>query len=321
MSVRLCGFAGILSRPTQPGTLFLREFSDRVRVVTCLDLMPNLVSSDLSEGNLSPGEWNNARRTMGATGKDAVVVVWGPPEEVRLAASEVRARALDALKGVPSETRQALADDTNGFERILPGADRMYPDTDHPPLAIEDARLQRVRDSLPQPPWEREERYLAMGLSAPTALALSFSPRSALFDRVVGGGTEPAFAARVLEERMRALRRRGLDAKKVGQDFLLALFAWQREGRIVRGAAEPLLAAGARGEGDLAKAVDALGLKPASEAEIAEACSSAAAEGKGRKFRAEAARIRFLMGAAMRGLRGRAEGRDVLKALQARLAS
>jgi len=159
-----------------------------------------------------------------------------------------------------------------------------------------------------------------MGLSAPTARALSFSPQSALFDRVVGGGTEPAFAARILEERMRALRRKGLDAKRVTRDFLLALFAWQREGRIVRGAAEPLLAAGAKGEGDVARAVDALGLKPASAPEIAQAVAAAAAEGKGRTFPTEAAKARFLMGAAMRGLRGRAEGRDVLKALLARLA-
>ncbi len=29
-----------------------------------------------------------------------------------------------------------MSDGTNGFERILPGADRMYPDTDLPPKKI-----------------------------------------------------------------------------------------------------------------------------------------------------------------------------------------
>ncbi|MCU0722060.1 MAG: Glu-tRNA(Gln) amidotransferase subunit GatE [Planctomycetes bacterium] len=320
LGVRLCGFAGILARATQPGTLFLREFSDRVRVVACLDFLPNLVCSDATEGSLTPAEWNQVRRVMGATGKDTVVAVWGPPEDVRLAANEVRGRALEALKGVPSETRQALADGTNGFERILPGPDRMYPDTDHPPMPLEDERIRRVRSALPPPPWEREERYLALGLAAPVAVRLSASPRAGLFEQAVAGGTEPAFAVRVLMERMRALRRRGLDARRVGRDFLLALFAAQREGRIVRDAAGPLLAAAAKGAGDVEASVRELGLAPAGAPEIEQAVEAAVPESRERKFRTGAARERFLMGAAMRTLRGRAEGKTVLAALRPRLA-
>jgi glutamyl-tRNA(Gln) amidotransferase subunit E len=318
--VRLCGFEGILARSTQPGTLFLREFSDRVRVVACLDLMPNIACTDIAEGNLSPAEWNHVRRAMGSGGKDTIAIVWGPPDDARLAAAEVRARALEALRGVPSETRQALADGTNGFERILPGPDRMYPDTDHPPMPLEDARLKRVQESLPPPPWEREERYLAMGLAAPLARRMSASPGAGLFEQVVAGGTEPTFAVRVLLDRMRALRRKGLDARRVGREFLLSMFAAHREGRIVRDAAGPLLAAAAKGAGDVAKAVEELGLRPAPAGEVSRAAEAAAREGEGRAFKTGTARERFLMGAAMRALRGRVEGKDVLAALRARLA-
>ncbi len=43
---------------------------------------------------------------------------------------------LDALDGVPHETRQPLPDGTTDFERILPGPDRMYPDTDSAPIPV-----------------------------------------------------------------------------------------------------------------------------------------------------------------------------------------
>jgi hypothetical protein len=70
-----------------------------------------------------------AARGTRAEGGDAIVVVWLRPT-TPTAAREVIARpqALDGL----AETRQA-PDGTTGFERILPGPDRMYPDTDTPP--------------------------------------------------------------------------------------------------------------------------------------------------------------------------------------------
>ena len=62
---------------------------------------------------------------------------------------EIVLRAREAVAGVPGETRQALDDGTNGFERILPGADRMYPDTDLPPMRIADERLERHPQAVP----------------------------------------------------------------------------------------------------------------------------------------------------------------------------
>jgi glutamyl-tRNA(Gln) amidotransferase subunit E len=54
-----------------------------------------------------------------------------------------------AFQGVPNETRKALQDGTTLFERVLPGPDRMYPDTDSAPIAITDQQIQSVRKILP----------------------------------------------------------------------------------------------------------------------------------------------------------------------------
>ncbi len=42
-AIRLHGFKGILPWPTQPDTSFADEVSGRVRVIACLDRMPNLL--------------------------------------------------------------------------------------------------------------------------------------------------------------------------------------------------------------------------------------------------------------------------------------
>ena len=58
----------------------------------------------------------------------------GGPRRTRVTAvDEIRLRYVDATDGVPNETRQPFPDGSTDFERILPGPDRMYPDTDSPP--------------------------------------------------------------------------------------------------------------------------------------------------------------------------------------------
>ncbi len=54
-----------------------------------------------------------------------------------------------AFEGVPNETRKSFADGTTMFERVLPGADRMYPDTDSPPIPLLDEDIERLGKNLP----------------------------------------------------------------------------------------------------------------------------------------------------------------------------
>ena len=86
-------------------------------------------------------------------------VVCGPEDDCRTAVNEIRLRFGDATRGVPKETRQALSSGYTTFERILPGPDRMYPDTDSPPTGITDERVNEARARLRQTPWDRFARY------------------------------------------------------------------------------------------------------------------------------------------------------------------
>ncbi|HEX9690614.1 MAG TPA: Glu-tRNA(Gln) amidotransferase subunit GatE [Gemmatimonadales bacterium] len=182
VAVRLPGFAGMLAHPTQPGLAFAHEFAERVRVIACPAHAPFMSHSDGDAGLLDAREWRDARAAVGAKREDAVVVVWMEQRDAATAAREILLRGIDALAGVPAETRQAGRDGTTGFERILPGPDRMYPDTDTPPIPLADALVERIRLELPERPWDRERRYVDKGLRFAEARALARSPWAALFD-------------------------------------------------------------------------------------------------------------------------------------------
>jgi len=182
-AVRLPGFGGLLSHRTQPGRTFAHEMSERVRVIACPAHAPFMAHSDaVADAGITGTRWRDIRAAVHAETGDAVVVVWAEVQDAATAAREVLIRAQDALVGVPAETRQAYDDGTTGFERILPGADRMYPDTDTPPIPVADALVERVRVTLPETPWARTERYRGLGLDPIAAHRLAAAPWADLFD-------------------------------------------------------------------------------------------------------------------------------------------
>ena len=181
-ALRLPGFAGLFTQRTQPGLTFASEFVERVRVIACLTSRPFLIHSSIPGYGLRPAEWRQLRSALKGGKEDELVVLWGPARDADTAVREIFLRAIDALAGVPAETRQAYADGTTGFERILPGADRMYPDTDTPPLPVPDPLVAEVRAQLPERLWHREERYRSLGMDITAARELAMAPWADLFD-------------------------------------------------------------------------------------------------------------------------------------------
>jgi glutamyl-tRNA(Gln) amidotransferase subunit E len=181
LAVPLPGFEGLVAAHTQPRTTMLKEFSDRIRVIACIDDLPNVACSTEGAHTFSGAEWDKIGGVCGVPDSVPVLVVWGRQQDAETAAREIVIRAREALDGVPGETRQALDDGTTGFERILPGADRMYPDTDLPPLGIPDERLERIYAGLPERPWERRSRLEQLGVGRDLAARLSIHPAYDLF--------------------------------------------------------------------------------------------------------------------------------------------
>jgi len=227
-AVLLEGFEGILGEKVMPGINFAREISERVRVIACLMGKPNIVHSDSMEQEISNTMGQKIRRALSARKGDAIILVWGSEQDVETAAKEIMIRAKEATEGIPSETRQGRPDGTNGFERILPGADRMYPDTDLPPKPIADERIERIRAQLPEFPWDREVRYKELGVPTDVIktfmrypdLAKLYAQTMATVDNRWG-----RFVSVIIGQRFRSMKRRGIDMKIFGVESITAIIS------------------------------------------------------------------------------------------------
>jgi len=305
--VRLNGFKGFLRWQTQTNTYFSQEISDRVRVIACLTTLPNMVHSDSPGEALTSAEWQMAKKTLNTGDEDALVIVWGPEADAKLGAQEVIIRAKEVTIGVPSETRQALKDGTNGFERILPGPNRMYPDTDLPPKSITTERLEKIRAKLPPYIMTRERWYKEIGVPADLIQFLSVSPFANLFERCANDwDLSPKLVSVVLVQYPKRLKKKGLPVEKLNEETLEAVLKAVKERKIFKEGLLPLL------EQVLAsgKNPNEFLLPKATERELRESIEQAVESLENKKFAGEESRMRRAMGLLMEKWRGRMEGTD-----------
>lgn len=310
--VRLPLFRGILSYRTQPGTNFAKEISDRVRVIACLDKIPNIIHSDTEDVTISSAHWQKIQRLTGSQPEDALVIVWGPASDVATAVQEIGIRCREALVGVPSETRQALPDGTTGFERILPGPDRMYPDTDLPPIPLSEARIRRIQMSLPMLPWERRAKYQRLGIGDYMIDSLILSGRAAIFDRLVDElHVAPKVAAVFLTQTLKHLKRQGLPMDQVDEAVIMVIFKAYIEHQIVAEAIPLIIRSWLRSNHRSIEAVIAdYPILP--DAKIVAIIQERLKQSMELRFKDRSKRRAYLIGLVMKRIRGLASGRRIV---------
>jgi len=157
VGIRLPGFRNLLSFFTQPDKTFSDELSDRIKVIACID-KPNLIHDEDPVVAVTDSIFSEIYKKTGGNGEDAFLIISGPAADIPMAEETIQERCKLAFEGVPNETRKAVnREGITIFERVLPGADRMYPDTDSAPIAIHDKDINEIREELPSDVSEREK--------------------------------------------------------------------------------------------------------------------------------------------------------------------
>ena len=311
--VRLNGFRGLLRWETQTHTYFSQEIADRVRVIACLTTLPNIIYSDSPGETLTSSEWQMVKKALHASNEDTLVIVWGAADDAKLGAQEIIIRAREATIGIPSETRQAWDDGTNGFERILPGPDRMYPDTDLPSKRITSERLEKIKASLPPHILERESWYRELGVPEDIVEFLSISPYAALFERIVKDWKiSPVFAAIALIQFPKRLKKKRFPVDLLNEELMESVLRAYKEERVTKDGVLPLMAAVLAS----GKNVEELLPPPYDETELKKSLTRALESLNDRKFVSNESRERLAMGLVMQKWRGRADGAWVAKQLR-----
>jgi glutamyl-tRNA(Gln) amidotransferase subunit E len=306
--VTLKGFKGLLNWQTQTDTYFSREISDRVRVIACLNKLPNIINSDSYENTLSSAEGQKIRKYVGATENDTLVIVWGNEADAEMAASEIAIRAKEATIGIPSETRQALRDGTNGFERILPGPERMYPDTDLPPKIVSDERKAEIKKGMPVHFWEYENYFRTLNIPPDTVRPLTDSVFAELYKKMVKTWKlDPTFCAVTLVQHLKHLKRTGLNTKSLTSQLAEKIFKALKDGQIVKsGVIFAINATIKNGKFD-----KTMLLNPASEKEVLKAIEIAKKSLKELEIKKSLKKKDLIIGIVMKALEGRVDGEYV----------
>jgi glutamyl-tRNA(Gln) amidotransferase subunit E len=266
-AVRIRGMAGTLARPCQPALTFAHEIAGRLRVIATLDQAPVLLHSDAwPDYPGSVDELNRMRKTLSCESGDALIVVRGATRDTLTAAQEIQLRYADAVEGVPQETRQPLEEGHTDFERILPGPDRMYPDTDSPPHRITRERVEGLQISLPEPPWQRQERYAAVGVPTETIHFLIRRGGARQVDLVVSEcDADLKRACFLFGEELKGLRRAGVPLDEITDKAWCDLFRLCAEKPVIWEARHRLIERMARHPQSLVAELatdDGLGVEP-----------------------------------------------------------
>ncbi|SYZ72752.1 Glutamyl-tRNA(Gln) amidotransferase, subunit E [Candidatus Zixiibacteriota bacterium] len=233
VGMHLAGLADFNLHPLQPGWDFASELGGRVRVIACIDSVPNLFFySHRHLYDIPETVWEKIRSRWTENPGDDIVLVCGPSADVVTALNEIKIRILELAKGVINETRQDMKNGTTDFERILPGPDRMYPDTDHPPIKITDSRVEENRRRLAEPLWEKQKRWTSLGLSSELVRNLSLSPYADILDQLAAENNIPIKrAAYILSGMLIDLRRSGYDLAKADRGKLYQLLQTALSGK------------------------------------------------------------------------------------------
>lgn len=241
IAVNLPGFRGALSHFTQPGKIFGHELEDRLSVVACLE-RPNMTHSESLEPVVEDENWKKVREILGSKPEDAQVIFWGPEEDVKTALETIEERCKIAFEGIPEETRKSLPDGTTIFERVLPGPDRMYPDTDSPPIPLGDEYIEEVRQQVPEDVINRYRQLKKWGVPQDTYnYILSKNLYPILAEIVNELGYNPVFAGTFLGHKLKWVEGHYHPGKGFNYRIIKALFRFINENKMDKAIAAEMI--------------------------------------------------------------------------------
>ncbi|MEM1586191.1 MAG: Glu-tRNA(Gln) amidotransferase subunit GatE [Candidatus Bathyarchaeia archaeon] len=317
LAVKLPRSAGLLKFELTPGLRFGGELSERAKFWGKVGGI--LHTDELKSYGVTDEEISELKRKLGASEEDAIVLVAGKVENAKDALRAVVERVREALRGVPEETRAANPDGTTRYMRPRPGAARMYPETDIPPIKVTRELLEKVKAQLPKPPSERiREMMKVYGLNEKLAGQLLDAEYDDLFEVIVREtGVTPTVVATVLTETLKALKRDGFNVGALADEQIIETFRLVSQGITTKEAIPEILKWLSKHEGaDPVDAVRELNLTIMPEEELHEIIVGYIERNENLILERGLGALSTLMGLIMRDLRGRVKPEIVSKILK-----
>jgi glutamyl-tRNA(Gln) amidotransferase subunit E len=310
MAVPLSGFDGLVGREIAPDRRLGTEFSDHAKRHGAGGIFH---TDELPAYGVIDEEVDALREAVDAGPEDAVAIVADDDVVAESAIEAVATRAETAIEGVPEETRGANDDGTTRYLRPLPGAARMYPETDVPPVEPDPSEVPE-----PELLTEKVDRYQAeYDLDSGLAEQVAYGRRMPLFEAVTLEGIDPTLAATTLESTLTELRRDDVAVKHLTDDHLAAVLGMAESGDLPNEGVPDLLRALSEDPDRTAEeAAEEADLGGADEREVREAVVEVVERNEAQVEEEGMQAFSGLMGECMGALRGKADGDLVSRLLR-----
>ncbi|MEM0360440.1 MAG: Glu-tRNA(Gln) amidotransferase subunit GatE [Candidatus Diapherotrites archaeon] len=316
-AIKLKGFAGLIGKELQPDRRFGTEIKDYLNARH--NIKGLLHSDELPKYGISAEEKKKIAEKLDCKEKDAFLILIESQEKSSKAFETVRERCALALKGIPEETRNALENGSSSYSRPLPGAARMYPETDLKTISIDKKTLEELKRSLPLTIAQRLELYKKHGLSSKLAEEMKLSNHACFFETLLAKGFNATTAAALLLEGLKTLEREGLEISAITSEKILALLEAEKKGKISKDVLLDVLRETAKGM-PLEKAIEGIAIKKAGASEIEKTIERIIEANESLVLEKGMLAVNALMGDAMKELRGRTSGKEVMELLEKRIA-
>ncbi len=224
LAQKLTGFGGLVGHEIQEGRRLGTEFSDRAKKAGGVGGVFH--TDELPGYGITREEVIALQRELDAGEKDCIIIIADEKEKAHEAQKAVTERARQALKGVPEETRKPLPDGGSEYMRPLPGSERMYPETDIPPVDIDKNKIKQIKNNLPELISEKikrlEQNY---GINREMARNLTKKQRTNLFEEVAEKEVPDTIIVQALTSTIPELDKEGYNTDKITDSHIKQTFS------------------------------------------------------------------------------------------------
>lgn len=318
-AVRLPHMHTRMGMEVQPGRRIGSEISSYVKARAGLQ---GLLHGDeqLDKYGLTTHEISTLRSALHCSEKDSFAIVMGDEGKCTHAITVIKHRVAQLLEGVPEETRNALEGGNSEYSRPLPGAARMYPETDAQDIPVHAEKLAHLTKTLPAWANERKKKYVSKGLSEKLAEEMKLDNKARFFERMLEKGYDATTAATLLLSTLNTVRKEKPSVDRITDEQLEQLLLAEKNKKVLREKfADVLREWSSMPRETLETILSRMKMENAEEGEVEKIVSQIMDKNQHLIIAKGMQSQQAFMGLAMQALRGKAQGYFIAQAVEKEL--
>jgi glutamyl-tRNA(Gln) amidotransferase subunit E len=316
MAITFRNTAGIFGYSPYEGIRLGKEVAELVRFFGIGGVFH---SDELPNYGVEETDLEKLKKYSEISENDAFLILASPEEKILTIIDQIILR-IQYIKnhGIPIDTRLATQSGETKFLRPRPGAARMYPETDIPPIIITNEELSEAQNNIPKS-WDDSIKELETKYKLNPQLAEQIfdSRYIGLFEKIVEKiKTNPTFVASILCSTITNLERNGLNSDLLKNEEIFKLFGLLEDGKIAKESIEIIFESIMSGKSNsIEEAVKNASIESINEEEIEKIIVDIIDKKEGIIKNQKERAVGPLMGIVMKELRGKASGEIINRLL------